>query len=718
MSTNTVSTDIPSVVPVLEEIDPSTEELEPGPEEEEEEEEEVQQVVEEAVQETAGTPSFNDPSGIARWLESEGPRGLFHLAWDWTSHYIDDPAKLGDWASWEHRFDDHIHSFDDAASFATEMLASINDHVATIHYGPGQSYLLALEEGFFLGTGMVFAPDRTDQHLLLKDAHNSLLPEFDKNGFPVVTWVIQGSPAASAGIRAGDSCRKINGISTQGQSISWLNLRINGSDGACLLVKVRRNYSNSKYRSRNHKLTQSKTALNNYHKRLGNIGYIRLESFFDSNTDKQVARALTELADCAGFIIDVRGTPGGRTDKMAQVVSLFLDQGKICRVEGRSVSGEYILTETEISMYREPSDYVTYERHPNLTGDKPVVILISPNTRSAPEVFTAALKEHGRVTVLGEPSFGKGIAGTLLRIGSQAMIEIPMARWYTSSGKWIGDAAQTCHFGLYPDIEVKANRNIVFGGRNDNQLKAARALIKEHIIKQVNITRPKITGVPKLHFHSLVDMNTNSPWGVDLSQFNGTVDWNTLKQQGPAFTFIKATEGATIVDTSFAENWSAAKGKGIIRSPYHFFAPKTSTVQAQIDNFCTTIGKLEVGDLPPVLDVESHAPTSWEGLSQQAAADLVIAWLEGVKQRLGVSPILYLSPNFCEEVLGNDPRLADWILWLALYTTDPTPIIPKPFTAWTFWQYTKTGNVKGVVGDVDIDRFNGDSAGLETLRIK
>lgn len=224
--------------------------------------------------------------------------------------------------------------------------------------------------------------------------------------------------------------------------------------------------------------------------------------------------------------------------------------------------------------------------------------------------------------------------------------------------------------------------------------------------------------VRKQRFHPLVDMKTNSPWGVDLSQFNGTVDWDMLKQQGPAFTFIKATEGATIVDTSFAENWNAAKGKGIIRSPYHFFAPKTSTVQAQIDNFCTTIGKLEVGDLPPVLDVESHKPTSWKGLSQQAAADLVIAWLKGVKQRLGVSPILYVNPNVCVEVLGNDPRLGDWILWLALYTTNPTPIIPKPFTAWTFWQYTKTGNVKGVVGDVDIDRFNGDSDGLEALRIK
>jgi C-terminal peptidase prc len=424
--------------------------------------------------------NWSEPESIDSWLATAGPKGLYDIIWSWTPNYIDDKAKLGDWDSWRFRFDDQIHSFDDAAAFAKRMLASLNDHVACVDYGRGLAYLNALSQGIFLGTGMVIAPDRTEKHLLLKDDQGSLMPKFDQNGFPIVTWVIQGSPAEFAGIKAGDSVSHIDGESTVNQSIRWLDERINGSEGTTLLVKLRRNYSNSS-RSRRLNLTQEKVPLNNHYKRLGNVGYIRLESFFDENTDAQVARALTELADCKGYIIDVRGTPGGRSDKMAQVVSLFLDQGKICLIDGPAETREYILTETEVRYGSDQGDWWNVKRWPNLSEKKPIVIMISPNTRSAPEVLTSALREHGRATVLGEASFGKGVAGTLARIGTMAALEVPIGRWYTSSGKWLGDAAQTIHSGLYPDVEVKPNRNIVFGGRNDNQLRAARALIKEQI---------------------------------------------------------------------------------------------------------------------------------------------------------------------------------------------------------------------------------------------
>ena len=294
-------------------------------------------------------------------------------------------------------------------AFAKEMLASLNDHVACVDYGRGLAYLNALSQGIFLGTGMVIAPDRTEKHLLLKNEQGALLPQFDPNGFPIVTWVIQGSPAESAGIRAGDAVSQIDGESTVNQSIRWLDERINGSEDTTLLVKLRRSYSNSS-RSRRLSLTQAKIPLNNHYKRFGNVGYIRLESFFDENTDAQVARALTELADCKGYIIDVRGTPGGRSDKMAQVASLFLDQGKICLIKGPGdESREYILTENEVRYGNDQSDWYDVKRWPNLSEKKPVVIIISPNTRSAPEVLTSALREHGRATVLGEPSFGKGV---------------------------------------------------------------------------------------------------------------------------------------------------------------------------------------------------------------------------------------------------------------------------------------------------------------------
>ncbi|MBU6455879.1 MAG: glycoside hydrolase family 25 protein, partial [Cyanobacteria bacterium REEB67] len=99
--------------------------------------------------------------------------------------------------------------------------------------------------------------------------------------------------------------------------------------------------------------------------------------------------------------------------------------------------------------------------------------------------------------------------------------------------------------------------------------------------------------------------------GVDISHFQGSVDFEKLKAAGIAFVFIKATEGGTLVDEKFAVYWKAAKAAGIPRGAYHFFRPKGS-VQAQIANFVNTVGSLKVGDLPPVVDLE--VPEDWANI--------------------------------------------------------------------------------------------------------
>ncbi len=211
-------------------------------------------------------------------------------------------------------------------------------------------------------------------------------------------------------------------------------------------------------------------------------------------------------------------------------------------------------------------------------------------------------------------------------------------------------------------------------------------------------------------------------WGIDVSHWQDQIDWARVKQEGPDFAFLKATEGGDIVDATYARNWKETKDKGILRGPYHFFRPRTN-LQTQIDNFSRVIeaNGIGVGDLPPVLDAEE--PKLWKGIGKKAAADLCVGFLEGVKKNLGlrVPLIIYMSSSFSEEILGADPRLKQNILWVADYTppVPGQPRVPKPWDSWDFYQFTEHGTMPGINGkDVDINRFNGDRSRLQSLLIR
>lgn len=209
-----------------------------------------------------------------------------------------------------------------------------------------------------------------------------------------------------------------------------------------------------------------------------------------------------------------------------------------------------------------------------------------------------------------------------------------------------------------------------------------------------------------------------APWGIDVSHHNNEIDWDKVKEAGVEFAFVKATEGATYQDPTFAGHFAAIKKRGILRGAYHFFQPKTSSVSAQVANFCNVFGSARTGDLQPVLDIENEK--LYAGISKKAAADLAVAWCDGVRAKLGdkVTPIIYASPGFVDGILGNDTRLKGYPLWIANYTSNPFPRVPQPWNTWDLWQFTETGTCPGITGNVDLNRCNGDRSRLEALLIK
>lgn len=200
-------------------------------------------------------------------------------------------------------------------------------------------------------------------------------------------------------------------------------------------------------------------------------------------------------------------------------------------------------------------------------------------------------------------------------------------------------------------------------------------------------------------------MAATNAQGIDVSHFQGTVSWTQVKQAGILFAFAKATDGVTYVDPQFATNWAAIKEAGLLRGAYHFFEPADDAVQ-QAEFFLSTV-QIETGDLPPVLDVEKIGSSSealWQGVQ---------TWLEQVEAGTGVQPILYMSPGFANEY-GAPSSLAAYPLWIAEYGVDQ-PALPDGWTSWLIWQYSETGSVTGVVGNVDRDKLNGPVTELLAL---
>lgn len=199
--------------------------------------------------------------------------------------------------------------------------------------------------------------------------------------------------------------------------------------------------------------------------------------------------------------------------------------------------------------------------------------------------------------------------------------------------------------------------------------------------------------------------------GIDVSSYQGDIDWATVAKS-QKFVFIKATESSHFVDRRFAANWKSARAAGILRGAYHFFRPQVA-VADQVANFVSTVGRLQSDDLAPVLDLE--VPADWKNIEQSQRVKLALAWLEGVEEKLGVKPIVYLSPSFVRDVLGtaNADALKGYTLWIANYTSANAPRVPAPWTDWTFWQYSETGKVPGINdGNVDLDWYNGSMSSL------
>jgi lysozyme len=192
--------------------------------------------------------------------------------------------------------------------------------------------------------------------------------------------------------------------------------------------------------------------------------------------------------------------------------------------------------------------------------------------------------------------------------------------------------------------------------------------------------------------------------GIDVSYYQNAIQWKRVRKSGVLFAFIRVSDGTTFPDPLFAKHWEGAGKEGILRGAYQYFRPDENAI-AQADLLIAAI-KRDRGELPPVIDVETTG-----GKSPKAIAKAVGVWVERVRDKLGVEPIIYTGPDFWRVFVGSADHSSQ-PLWVAHYTTS-CPTVPAPWRAWTFWQHTDKGVVPGIEGPVDLDVFAGTFADLE-----
>ena len=196
--------------------------------------------------------------------------------------------------------------------------------------------------------------------------------------------------------------------------------------------------------------------------------------------------------------------------------------------------------------------------------------------------------------------------------------------------------------------------------------------------------------------------------GIDVSHYQGTVNWTSVKNSGRTFGFAKATEGTTYTDPNFAANWKNMKAAGVIPGAYHFGHPGTDAV-AQAKYFVNTVKAAQgglSGGLQLVLDIETT-----DGQSAAAVKTWIQTFVTEIQTLTGKPAIIYTGFYFWRDSAGNSTNNYNCPLWIASYTASPT--IPAAWTTYTFWQYSDSGTVSGVSGGVDVDKFNGS---LTTLK--
>ena len=193
--------------------------------------------------------------------------------------------------------------------------------------------------------------------------------------------------------------------------------------------------------------------------------------------------------------------------------------------------------------------------------------------------------------------------------------------------------------------------------------------------------------------------------GVDVSHYQGDIDWAALSSQDIEFAFIKATEGSSYVDEYFDYNFKQAQASGIDAGAYHFFSYDSAGL-TQAENFIRTVTPFD-GMLPPVVDVEFYGDKASNPPERDDVDKELADMLTALEEYYGLKPIIYTTQTVYDLYLRGD--YADYDIWIRDVITKPSLSDGR---GWAFWQYSNRGRLDGYNGEekfIDMNVYVGDT---------
>ena len=276
-----------------------------------------------------------------------------------------------------------------------------------------------------------------------------------ESGVVKVISPIDDTPAAKAGIKAGDYIVKIGKEQVQGKSLLEAVKLMRGPVGTSIELTVRRKNVKKPLEFKIvRKIIEIQSVSASIIGEEKNLGYIRLKSF-NENSDKQFLKSVKEFEKkpkIKGYVLDLRNNPGGLLQQAINITDFFLEDGEIVSTKGRKIS------ETRKFFARKGDEI----------NGKPIVVLINNGSASASEIFAGALKDHKRAIILGENSYGKGSVQSIIPLRNGGGMRLTISKYYLPSGKSISEV------GVTPDILVEEEgEDFLINSEKDNQLNYA-----------------------------------------------------------------------------------------------------------------------------------------------------------------------------------------------------------------------------------------------------
>jgi carboxyl-terminal processing protease len=291
---------------------------------------------------------------------------------------------------------------------------------------------------------------------------------------------IPNSPATKAGLKAGDHIVSINGKSTKTMTLEQASAAIKGEVGTEVKLEIARSSKPAFEVSIARAQIELPSVSYTLNQEQGSkVGYIKLDEF-SSHAAEQMQKAIQDLSakQASGFILDLRGNPGGLLFSSVEIARMWMEKGAIVSTLDRQGGNE------------------KFSANGNALTDLPLVILVDGYSASASEILTGALKENQRAKVVGSRTYGKGTVQSVHSLSDGSGLAVTIAHYYTPSGTDINKK------GIAPDITVDLNReqqtNLsihpdLIGTQEDPQYSRAVTILKNQSISQTKNTAPPIT---------------------------------------------------------------------------------------------------------------------------------------------------------------------------------------------------------------------------------